>query len=770
LTAKPPTGRFTGLHGDIPMKQTLFSLFLVLACLILPVSSFGVSDPCPPFYLKTDRGETINPMTGENADQPYSPRKTCGACHDVDKISKGYHFMMDWDKASDDRFKDTDTPWLVSTGLTGGLITYGYFQLAKKRVAHPDEIDLTAYDFIARVPEAFKGYQKPGCAGCHAGGGMMELDRDGKRYDLRLAENPELAETLDGDYYKSRWDKTGVIEPDCFLCHGNRYHMQTRIEQTKSLNFKWAGTAAAGLGRVYGRVTDGEVPKVVYNKRLFNEDGTFYMPDMVFTPKPENCLTCHASIELGKRGNSWGDPANPDVHHLAGLTCIDCHPGDINHNFAKGNATDGKVADDLDNTMRSCRDCHTQGYKGATPMKHRGIRQDHLDKLSCEACHIPELKRSAVGAMFLNTGVFGKHGQAETQAFGDERPWKPAYAIRAKDKDQIPRITPVNPLLSTLFTNKEKGLYVPLFLSEVEKAYAQCKDKMSDRKPAYDFHRPEDMILMLSTLTQTLADNKRFSAVAPQLHTGGRIYSLSAAGSLTIEADTTWVQRLPYYSISHNVSPADKALGAGGCKDCHSKDAHLFNGLVVTDYFGHNGKPITVSMARFLDLPASVQTWNRMFGAFLSAWPLVFTAGAAILILLVTVRLFAGRHALPGSFGPWPVLLSMALVLGLAHIFMTREVGILTSVQKIVMDYSAVLGPFLMLLAAAGYVWLVRKMSLNKVLSTGLYGLGILTAGTGLVLWIGPFPDSTILLFALGIHVMLAGLMVLAGLTFMKRR
>ncbi|MDA8134884.1 MAG: hypothetical protein M0T82_09690 [Desulfobacteraceae bacterium] len=490
----------------------------------------------------------------------------------------------------------------------------------------------------------------------------------------------------------------------------------------------WTGTAAAGLGRVCGRVSDVEIPRVVYNKRLFNEDGTFYMPDMVFTPKPENCLTCHASIEMGK------------------------------------------VADDLDNTMRSCRDCHTQGYKGATPMKHRGIRRDHLDKLSCEACHIPELKRSAVGAMFLNTGVFGKHGQADTKAFGDERPWKPAYVIRAKDKDRIPRITPVNPALSTLFTNKEKGLYVPLFLSEVEKAYAQCKDKMSDRKPAYDFHRPEDMILMLSTLTRTLADNKRFTTLAPQFHTGGRMYFLSAAGSLTNEADTTWVQRLPYYSISHNVSPAGQALGANGCKDCHSKDAHIFNGLVVTDYFGDNGKPVTVSMARFLDLPASVQTWNRVFGAFLTAWPLVFTAVAASLILWVMVRLFAGRHAPPGSFGPWPVLVFLALVLGLAHLFMTREMGILTSVQKIVMNHSAVLGPFLMLVAAASYARLVRKMSQNKAQSTGLYGLGILTAGTGLFLWIGPLSDSAILLFALGIHVILAGVMVLAWLSFLKRR
>jgi hypothetical protein len=54
----------------------------------------------------------------------------------------------------------------------------------------------------------------------------------------------------------------------------------------------------------------------------------------------------------------------------------------------------------------------------------------------------------------------------------------------------------------------------------------------------------------------------------------------------------------------------------------------------------------------------------------------------------------------------------------------------------------------------------------------GLYGLGILTAGTGLFLWIRPLSDSLILLFALGIHVILAAatVLVLVALAFMKRR
>jgi len=49
---------------------------------------------CPPFHLRDDECNVINPLAGENADKPYSPRQTCGRCHDYDKITQGYHFTQ----------------------------------------------------------------------------------------------------------------------------------------------------------------------------------------------------------------------------------------------------------------------------------------------------------------------------------------------------------------------------------------------------------------------------------------------------------------------------------------------------------------------------------------------------------------------------------------------------------------------------------------------------------------------------------------------------
>jgi hypothetical protein len=69
------------------------------------------------FFLKTEDGQIINPLTGENADQPYSSRQTCGACHNYDEIVKGYHFQQGWDRIKDNF--DPKKPWVLSDDMMG---------------------------------------------------------------------------------------------------------------------------------------------------------------------------------------------------------------------------------------------------------------------------------------------------------------------------------------------------------------------------------------------------------------------------------------------------------------------------------------------------------------------------------------------------------------------------------------------------------------------------------------------------------------------------
>ncbi len=86
-----------------------------VACFFIASSVWAGT--CATFHLKTDKGEQINPITGENADQPYSTRQSCGSCHDYSKISDGYHFQMGWAKANDGF--SNKYPWVLSPGMTG---------------------------------------------------------------------------------------------------------------------------------------------------------------------------------------------------------------------------------------------------------------------------------------------------------------------------------------------------------------------------------------------------------------------------------------------------------------------------------------------------------------------------------------------------------------------------------------------------------------------------------------------------------------------------
>lgn len=49
---------------------------------------------------------------------PYSPRQTCGACHDYATVTQGYHFQQGWDELYDHEAKE-EKPWVHGPGMAG---------------------------------------------------------------------------------------------------------------------------------------------------------------------------------------------------------------------------------------------------------------------------------------------------------------------------------------------------------------------------------------------------------------------------------------------------------------------------------------------------------------------------------------------------------------------------------------------------------------------------------------------------------------------------
>ena len=317
-------------------------------------------------------GEIISP--GDEPGRPWSPRATCGKCHDYARVAGGWHF----------NFSDPDVApgrpaqaWILVDKATGTQLPLAYRGYAGAWT--PEAVGMTAWEFV----QAF---------GRHlAGGGPAE---------------PDEAAGQDG-----RWAVSGPLEIDCMACHaGDASHDQSqRAVQVAEQNLAWVPTATLGLGSVRGsakRLPDGYdpvmnpefeqavAPRVAYDEARFDADDRVLM-DITRRPAPARCYFCHTNRPVGRE--RW--ETDEDVHLAAGLTCADCHRHGLDHGTARG--YEGEAAAEKRAAARtlSCRGCHlgdesagegsaSQGGRlGAPRPTHDGFPPVHFEKLACTACH-----------------------------------------------------------------------------------------------------------------------------------------------------------------------------------------------------------------------------------------------------------------------------------------------------------------------------------------------------------------------------------------------
>ncbi|PJB67455.1 MAG: hypothetical protein CO095_12150, partial [Armatimonadetes bacterium CG_4_9_14_3_um_filter_58_7] len=590
------------------------------------------------FFLRDEAGHVIDPVHGFNAAAPYSTKKTCGECHEYDKITEGFHFQQGrGEKPTPDMAKRYR--WVSSPGNYGGTWCSPaplYRSLAPKQNTNPRMIDMTSFDFVTAT-----------CGNCHPGGGPLEFDREGNRYDehmKRVGMNPGGPNGLDGDYFKARWSETGVLEADCLLCHLPEYDYKGRNKQLAALNFRWAATAGAGLAVVKGSIKEGQPVTVTYDTKSFGEEGEV-SPHIVPSPRNETCLNCHAKPDWKKKGASYS--TRTDVHIRAGLRCVDCHAagskavnsrirGEEVHQFGKGDDPGGHVRDDLDNTVRQCADCHSDGYLGAPIAKHRGLPPLHLDKIACQACHIPQ--RYVKAAQVQVSDVFNPGPKIDPPAkhiwtfydadmkywnhYGelnmfthDDQPTDPYRPVLARYKGKIYPVNRVHSAWPGILEEGKEGLNQP-FMKDILKMWktyqanpsnypdlSKIRDDNEDGMP--EVNRPEEIDALIASVTAFLADTK-FDLTSRRVVwvMDDRMYT-SGTEFTTLEKHD--YEASPYASVhkySHDVAPANAALGAKGCTDCHSPSAATLWGAVVKHPFDDNGKPVTEPQYRLLGMGA----------------------------------------------------------------------------------------------------------------------------------------------------------------------
>ena len=392
------------------MKPARAALPVLLALALGWMAAAGADDkpvrwdgsrvsPVHKIPLKDELDQEIVPS--ESYPLPFSARFTCAPCHIYDVVRTGLHFSAGRTSAPAGR---PGEPWIWADEGTGTMIPLSFRKW--KGVWDPRAVGLTDWEFTRLFAR-------------HLAGGGISEPRD---------------EEVTPD---SRWNVSGRLEANCMGCHNAspRQDPSEWARQVMRENFRWAATAASGLGEVGGMASrlpatwdlfDGPnpddkewavVPTVRYDPALFDSRHNAFL-DIAYKPDDGRCLACHGSSPAGSAKHEFDD----DVHGASGLKCVSCHRNGIAHDMVRGYEGETRYDQAADSLRLTCAGCHLgkdaekggKGYSGrlgAPFPKHNGFPRVHFERLSCTFCHsgpLPAGTPARVRTARANRlGVFG---------------------------------------------------------------------------------------------------------------------------------------------------------------------------------------------------------------------------------------------------------------------------------------------------------------------------------------------------------------------------
>lgn len=510
--------------------------------------------------LRDENGDVIQP--GDRAPLPLSIEQTCGAsCHDVQFIRHGWHFNAGQPGVPAGR---NGEPWI--------WIDY----------ATASQIPLSYRDWL--------GSYKPQAFGIGARAFAI-------RFGARTPA-PIESDAADSAEDRARWSVSGRLEANCLTCHDRSYiYDQAEYARQSSLeNFRYAAAGASGLAVVSGSsrkmpntfdyllpfsVEDSlqpDIPQVRYAAERFIA-GQKVSFDIARQVDSNRCLFCHSTIDIARAGKGrW--KTGEDVHVARGITCVQCHSNGLNHTISRDYEGDPAAAGNAFAETLSCRGCHMGGAGGnlasgphglnAPYPQHRGLPAIHLEKLSCTFCHAGPVPTDKTGMMKSARA----HGMGEHNANLDPDALPhivdPVYAQQADGE-----LAPFRAVWPAFWGRMVAGNVEPLKLGFVRNLFDAKKlsrpTPASGNWPGIDRAWVRQVLELLQSRGQT----------EPVYIAGGKLYRLDSAGELMSENNA---QALPYmWPIGHDVRPASEALGANGCRDCHSADSPVLFGSVAVD-------------------------------------------------------------------------------------------------------------------------------------------------------------------------------------------
>ena len=262
--------------------------------------------------------------------------------------------------------------------------------------------------------------------------------------------------------------------------------------------------------------------------------------------------------------------------------------------------------------LRDLMPCHLKKSDSRASQPEHSFPELHLEKMTCESCHIPYKDKPALAA--IDNATTGKTIGYQTVEFGSGDSLNPG-----RDRRDIPKtrwypaflwfkgkIKPVDPMLTVWWGDWDRASHrvIPIYLWRIRDftgANARNQFTMTNAAllSALKGSREVNTLPEIETYLCSLATAKDHYGSLLISHTavlvkGGSIYymennQLHRRLMPTHEGGFTCCEP---FDLSHNIVSGKDALGAGGCKACHTRPSPFFNRKVLKDPFGESGKPI----------------------------------------------------------------------------------------------------------------------------------------------------------------------------------
>jgi hypothetical protein len=608
-----------GLLGLATVLTQLLTQMLILSSVAAAqTKQFATSDNDSGYVHWIELYDAKNNKITPDSQWPYSPRTTCGRCHDVDTISHGFHFQAGADHLEAGR---PGQPLVWSDPKTGTHLPLSYRDW--EGTYHPDQLGITRWQMAL----LFGGYRPGGGPGS----------------ETHLQKGPTAAAgTPLAEVAKNRAAISGPLLLDCMLCHhqqGSGYSPFAWTEQVEQENFAYAPLAAMGLGSIEGAVKKlkddfdpaaegaaSQLPQVKYDASRFRADGKVLF-NLLRKPQNNACYYCHTQTTASAlNGERWLH--DEDVHLRAGMSCVDCHRNGLDHATVRG--FPGEKHPSSAAAVLSCQGCHLgpeddaaaeslatnlltkPGKLGAPRPAHRGIPPLHFERMACTACHSGPLpgqnesqqlsaihhlgehvKRTGLELPFIGAAVALKRSpteDGEAKYTPHRWLWPSFWGTQKTDGD----IEPLHPDLAAQWLRRPLRVRQDFGeIAEIKLTAAQRREVLGDERgkaPEADLTDDEKQKLQVfadALRTKQIDERLREGLAAIQSEvpadravfvSGGQVYRLGDDGKLQTEHVKELGQSGAAYlwPIAHNVRPATQSLGAKSCTECHSQDSKFF--------------------------------------------------------------------------------------------------------------------------------------------------------------------------------------------------